>query len=121
MSADIDCCNGENMRTRDKMEKCRKAKGIDKLKGCLNVPLIQVEPKDCVIDELHLFLRISDVLSTRTFVSFFSGINHIHLQSPLHMDTLLLHRITGHPTHLPKKYLNHVSDCSGSGCFHKKW
>ena len=38
------------------------AKGINKVKGCVKPPLFEIEPENCVIDELHLFLRISDVL-----------------------------------------------------------
>ena len=34
------------------------------MKGCVNLPLkkINVEPKYCVVDELHLFLGITDIL-----------------------------------------------------------
>ena len=62
MSVDEKSYNGDNMRTLDKMRKCRRTKGIDQVKGCVNPPLVQIEPKDCVLDELHLFLRITDVL-----------------------------------------------------------
>ena len=68
MSVDDEAYNGDNMRTLDKMKKCRKAKGIDKVKGCVNPPLLEIEPRNCVIDELHLFLRISDVLFENFFV-----------------------------------------------------
>ena len=53
---------GYNMRTLEKMKECVSKKGIDNIKGCVNLPLINVEPKYCVVDELHLFLRITDIL-----------------------------------------------------------
>ena len=37
-------------------------KNADSKKRCVNMPLINIEPCDCIIDELHLFLRISDKL-----------------------------------------------------------
>ena len=50
---------------------------VDIKKGCIRKPLLEIEPSDCVVDELHLFLRISDVL----FQSFFSkmvALDHAH-------------------------------------------
>ena len=44
------------------MKECVSKKGIDNIKVCVNLPLINVEPKYCVVDELHLFLRITDIL-----------------------------------------------------------
>jgi hypothetical protein len=32
------------------------------MKGCIRTPLTEIEPRNCVPDELHLFLGISDVL-----------------------------------------------------------
>ena len=45
-----------NMRTLDNMKMCEKQKGFESKKGCVRPPLIEIEPKDCVVDELHLFL-----------------------------------------------------------------
>ena len=67
MSVDGRAYNNENMRSLEKMRKCRLSKGIHKVKGCVNPPLIAIEPRNCVIDELHLFLRISDVLFENLF------------------------------------------------------
>ena len=59
--------NGENMRTLHEMKECVKQKGIDKKKGCIDLPLIDIEPKNCVPDELHLFLRITDIIFNSLF------------------------------------------------------
>jgi len=67
MSVDGGAYNGSNMRSLEVMRECRLAKGIHKVKGCVHPPLINVEPEDCVIDELHLFLRITDVLFENLF------------------------------------------------------
>ena len=62
MSVSNDQYNGENMRMLHEMKECVKQKGIDKKKGCIDLPLIDIEPKNCVPDELHLFLRITDII-----------------------------------------------------------
>ena len=35
--------NGENMRLLHEMKECVKQKGIDKKKGCIDLPLIDIE------------------------------------------------------------------------------
>ena len=45
----------DNMRTLAKMSNCVKMKDIDKAKGCIRVPLIDIEPMHCVVDELHCY------------------------------------------------------------------
>ena len=72
--------NDANMRTLDKMRKCRMAKGINKVKGCVKPPLFEIEPENCVIDELHLFLRISDVL----FENLFAELQRLSLRAKTH-------------------------------------
>ncbi len=72
--------NDANMRTLDKMRKCRMAKGIDKVKGCVKPPLFEIEPENCVIDELHPFLRISDVL----FENLFAELEQLSLRAKTH-------------------------------------
>ena len=74
------------MRTLDKMRKCRMAKGIDKVKGCVKPPLFEIKPENCVIDELHLFLRISNVL----FENLFAELQRLSHRSKTHR--------TGDPT-----------------------
>ena len=80
-SVDASKYNGENMRKLADIK--RKAslrpsqKNADSKKGCTEQPLLEIEPSDCVVDELHLFLRITDVL----FQSFFSkmvALDHAH-------------------------------------------
>ena len=56
------------MRQVANMRKCINEKTVDKKKGCINPPLLNIEPRDCVVDELHLFLRITDVLFDNLFV-----------------------------------------------------
>ena len=63
----FDQYNGENMRTLHEMKECVKQKGIDKKKGCIDLPLIDIEPKNCVPDELHLFLKITDIIFNSLF------------------------------------------------------
>ena len=46
----------------EKMKMCEKQKGVESRKGCVRPPLIEIEPKDCVVDELHLFLRITLIM-----------------------------------------------------------
>ncbi len=60
----------DNMRTLAKMRNCVKMKDIDKVKGCIRVPLIDIEPIHCVVDELHL-LRITDVLIENLFAELY--------------------------------------------------
>ena len=67
MSVSNDQYTGDNMRTLDKMKRCLQLKTVDGKKGCKHPPLIEIEPKDCVVDELHLFLRISDILINNFF------------------------------------------------------
>ena len=55
------------LRTLDEMKQCVITKSLDGKKGCINLPLLEIEPQQCVPDELHMLLRISDVL----FRSFF--------------------------------------------------
>ena len=68
MSVDGRAYNNENMCSLEKMSKCRLSKGIHKVKGCVNPPLIAIKPR---IDELHLFLRISDVLFENLFAELY--------------------------------------------------
>jgi hypothetical protein len=53
-------------RTLIEMKACVKERGSS-AKGCINPPLIEIEPRNCVPDELHLFLRISDVILRTLF------------------------------------------------------
>ena len=46
-------------------------------------PLIEIEPMDCVVDELHLFLRITDIL----FNNVFAPLHTLDLKSKLHGTT----------------------------------
>ena len=55
-------------RTLVEMKECAEKRSPIAMKGCIRAPLIEIEPRNCVPDELHLFLRISDVL-LRTFFS----------------------------------------------------
>ena len=81
MSVRNDQYNGENMRTLHEMKKeCVKQKGIDKKKGCIDLPLIDIEPKNCVPDELHLFLRITDII----FNSLFEELVKLDYKSKVH-------------------------------------
>ena len=56
MEVDKKECNDAHVCTQKKMRKCRMVKSIDNVKGCVNPPLFEIEPENCVIDELHLFL-----------------------------------------------------------------
>ena len=56
------------MRQVANMRKCINEKTVDNKKGCINPPLLNIEPRDCVVDELHLLLRITDVLFDNLFV-----------------------------------------------------
>lgn len=74
-SIDAGKYNGDNLRNlstmkhQASMRPSRRSKvTVDSKKGCINPPLLEIEPANCVVDELHLFLRITDVL----LVSFFS-------------------------------------------------
>ena len=58
-------------------------KGVESKKGCVRLPLIEVEPKDCVVDELHLFLRITDIRFNNVFARFHA----LDLKSKLHGTT----------------------------------
>ena len=49
----------------------------------MRLPLIEVEPKDCVVDELHLFLRITDI----RFNTVFARLHALDLKSKLHGTT----------------------------------
>ena len=64
--------NGDSVRKLSVMKTQAAIKATKKntnsKKGCVNMPLINIEPCDCIIDELHLFLRITDKL----FDSFFA-------------------------------------------------
>ena len=65
-SIDASEYNGDNVRKLSVMKtkaaiKATK-KNADSKKGCVNMPLINIEPCDCIIDELYLFLRITDKL-----------------------------------------------------------
>lgn len=73
MSVDPSAYNGANGRTLSKMHACRltRSKDINKVKGCVRDPLVNIEPSKCVIDELHLFLRISDILIGTLFAELF--------------------------------------------------
>ena len=71
-SVDAGRYNGDNVRKLSVMKEQAALKAtkrnVDRKKGCINMPLVDIEPCDCVIDELHLFLRITDKL----FDSFFA-------------------------------------------------
>ena len=55
--------NGGNMkRTKKSMEECLKKRSTEDKKGCEFEPLLKVEPDHCILDELHLLLRIMDRL-----------------------------------------------------------
>ena len=58
----------DNMSQVANMRNFINEKTVDKKKGCINPPLLNIEPRDCVVDELHLFLRITDVLFDNLFV-----------------------------------------------------
>ena len=45
--------------------------------------LIEIEPKDCVVNKLHLFLRITDIL----FNNVFARLHTLDLKSKLHGTT----------------------------------
>ena len=62
---------------------CENQKGVESKKGCVRPPLIEIEPKDCVVDELHLFLRITDIL----FNNVFAWLHALDLKSKLHGTT----------------------------------
>ena len=81
MSVSKDQYTGSNMRTLDKMKMCEKQKGVESKKGCVRLPVIEVEPKDCVVDELHLFLRITDILFNNVFARLHATLD---LKSKLH-------------------------------------
>ena len=83
MSVSKDQYTGSNMRTLDKMKMYEKLKGVESKKGCVHLPLIEIEPKDCVVDELHLFLRITDIL----FNNVFARLHTLDLKSKLHGTT----------------------------------
>ena len=49
-------------RTKSSLEeRCRKRR-VDHRKGCVNPPLINIDPEDIIVDELHLMLRVTDRL-----------------------------------------------------------
>ncbi len=62
------------------MANCLKGMTVNQKKGCIHPPLINIEPRDCVVDELHLFLRITDVL----FESLFVELHRLDYQAQLH-------------------------------------
>ena len=51
-----------NIQTLDQIKKCVRGKKAEIKKGCINQPLIEIEPQNSIPDELHLFLRITDVI-----------------------------------------------------------
>ena len=63
--------NGDSVRKLSVMKTQAAIKATKKntnsKKGCVNMPLINIEPCDCIIDELHLFLRITDKLFDSLF------------------------------------------------------
>ncbi len=83
MSVSKDQYTGSNMRTLDKMRSCEKQKGDESKKGCVRPPLIEMEPKDCVVDEIHLFLLIKDIL----FNNVFARLHTLDMKSKLHGTT----------------------------------
>ena len=83
MSVSKDHYTGSNMRTLDKMKMCEKRKGVESKKRCVRPALIEIEPKDCVVDKLHLFLRITDIL----FNNVFARLHTLDLKSKLHGTT----------------------------------
>ena len=71
-SVDTGRYNGDNARKLSVMKEQTALKAtkrnVDCKKGCINMPLVDIEPCDCVIEELHLFLRITDKLFDSLFV-----------------------------------------------------
>lgn len=70
-TVDAGIYNGDNVRKLSVIKELAALKATkanaDRKKGCINMPLINIEPCDCVIDELHLFLRITDRLFDTLF------------------------------------------------------
>ncbi len=62
------------------MRRCEKQKGVESKKGCVRPNLIEMEPKDCVVD---LFLRITDIL----FNNVFARLHTLDMKSKLHGTT----------------------------------
>ena len=55
-------------RTKSSLEeRCRKRR-VDDRKGCVNPPLINIDPEDVIVDELHLMLRVTDRLLKNLFL-----------------------------------------------------
>ena len=80
---DMSVSNGTyNLRTLDDMKQCVIKKSIDEKKGCINLPLFEIEPQQCVPDELHMLLRISDVL----FRSFFGYTIYLDKRNKTHRN-----------------------------------
>ena len=90
MSVSKDQYTGSNMRTLDKVKMCEKPKGVESKKECVRPSPIEIEPKDCVVDELHLFLRITDIL----FNNVFARLHALDLKSKLHGMTMSVKRLT---------------------------
>lgn len=61
--------NGTNMRTLDSIISALSKRKVDDRKGAIRQPLIHIEPSKCLPDELHLFLRITDILLTTLFAA----------------------------------------------------
>ena len=72
MSVSNESYTGSNMRTLEKMRRCQKQKSIAGKKGCVHSPLVEIEPKDCLVDELHLFLCITDILFKSFFIEMYA-------------------------------------------------
>jgi hypothetical protein len=49
------------------MKECAEKSSTIAMKGCIREPLIKIEPRNCIPDELHLFIRTSDVFLSLLF------------------------------------------------------
>ena len=67
-------------------------------KGCIHPPLVNIEPNSIVLDELHLMLRIGDVV-IRNLILFVHSQDH-HSQEHL-----------GEKTHHVKELERAISSC----------
>ncbi len=59
--------------------------------GCLNQPLIKIDPSMVVLDELHLMLRVTDVLIRNLIWAMIDlDLKSHHMGvTPVHLDRLL--------------------------------
>ena len=57
-----DVSKSHDVRTLRSIEHCLTVKSLSRNKGCINPPLLNIQISNIVVDELHLILRISDIL-----------------------------------------------------------